>query len=110
MTERAQDPKTREVTDFFSFFSLPSTVIGNPKGHSILEAAYLYYYASDVAFRHDLIELDLVERLRALIGDALVVANNAKFDVFNALSLMDNVPLLQDLKVFDFCCTLRNFC
>lgn len=33
-----------------------------------------------------------------MIGDALVVASEAKFDVFNALTLMDNVPVLQDLK------------
>lgn len=39
------------------------------------------------------------KRLSLLITDALVVANNAKFDVFNALTLMDNVPILQDLKV-----------
>ena len=39
------------------------------------------------------------KRLSVLITDALVVANNAKFDVFNALTLMDNVPILQDLKV-----------
>ena len=35
----------------------------------------------------------------ALIGDALIVANDASFDVFNALTLMDNVPVLHDLKV-----------
>ena len=39
------------------------------------------------------------KRLLSVIGDALVVANEAKFDVFNALTLMDNVPILQDLKV-----------
>jgi len=36
--------------------------------------------------------------LQTLIGDALVVANQAKLDVFNALTLMDNVPILKDLK------------
>jgi len=38
------------------------------------------------------------QRLMSLIGDALVTANEAKFDVFNALTLMDNVPVLEDLK------------
>ena len=38
----------------------------------------------------------------SLIGDALIIANEAKFDVFNALTLMDNVPILEDLKVFVF--------
>lgn len=34
-----------------------------------------------------------------MIGDALAVANEAKFDVLNALTLMDNVSVLHDLKV-----------
>ena len=33
-----------------------------------------------------------------MIGDSLVVADQAAFDVFNALTLMDNVPVLQNLK------------
>jgi len=37
-------------------------------------------------------------RLSSLIADCLIIANNAKFDVFNALTLMDNVPILRDLK------------
>jgi len=41
----------------------------------------------------------VTSRLSSLITDALVVANNAKFDVFNALTLMDNIPVLKDLKV-----------
>lgn len=41
----------------------------------------------------------LKERLKVLVGDALIVAGNAGFDVFNALTLMDNVDFLEDLKV-----------
>ena len=94
-----QDPTTHKITDFFSFYSLPSTIIGNAK-YPLLEAAYLYYYASDSAFQPDADSSgSLQRRLTVLIGDALVVANNARFDVFNALTLMDNVPVLQDLKV-----------
>ena len=33
-----------EVTDFLSFYTLPSTVIGNPK-HNQLKAAYSFYNA-----------------------------------------------------------------
>jgi glycylpeptide N-tetradecanoyltransferase len=33
------------------------------------------------------------------VGDALIIADQNKFDVFNALTLMDNVPFLQELKV-----------
>lgn len=34
-----------------------------------------------------------------LISDAVITANNAGFDVFNALTLMDNMPILPELKV-----------
>ncbi|KAJ8598041.1 N-myristoyl transferase [Rhizopogon salebrosus TDB-379] len=93
-----EDPKTHRITDFFSFYSLPSTIINHPT-HALLEAAYLFYYASDVAFAEDS-EADnkLKKRLEILVGDALIVANLAKFDVFNALTLMDNCGLLESLK------------
>ena len=90
---------TGKITDFFSFYSLPSTVIGNTT-YPILEAAYLYYYATDTGLQGGEDSERLVKkRLYTLIGDAIVVANEAGFDVFNALTLMDNVTILQDLKV-----------
>lgn len=109
-----QNLETHQITDFFSFYSLPSTVIGHTK-HNLLEAAYLFYYATDAAFQTDLDENSTVlkRRLNDLIGDAIIVANEAKFDVFNALTLMDNNNFLQDLKVglspkFCLCmCVLR---
>jgi len=77
----------------------------------------LFYYATEVAFI-DGAEEDgrLKKRLQDLVGDALIVAEQvrspyhlsivcanrhlqAKFDVFNALTLMDNNEFLQDLKV-----------
>ncbi|KAG6837290.1 hypothetical protein H0H93_011892 [Arthromyces matolae] len=95
---RFKDPETHKITDFFSFYSLPSTVIGNTK-FPVLEAAYLFYYGTETAFLDGTEETgELKKRLETVIGDALVVANNAGFDVFNALTLMDNVPILQDLK------------
>ncbi|KAH0827058.1 N-myristoyl transferase [Lanmaoa asiatica] len=97
-----EDPETHRVTDFFSFYSLPSTVINSPK-HDAVEACYLFYYASDVAFAHrEDTEVKLKKRLGQLIGDALVIASQAKFDVFNAVSLMDNMNFLEDLKRFEF--------
>jgi myristoyl-CoA:protein N-myristoyltransferase-like protein len=66
----------------------------------MLEAAYLYYYATDIAFIENAEEHGLLKRrLTELIGDAIVLADQAKFDVFNALTLMDNPMILQDLKV-----------
>lgn len=93
-----EDPKEHRITDFFSFYSLPSTVINHPR-HNLLEAAYLFYYASDAAFESGVDESNnLKTRLVHLIGDALVIANQAKFDVFNAVTLMDNMSFLDDLK------------
>jgi glycylpeptide N-tetradecanoyltransferase len=95
----AKDTHSHKVTDFFSFYSLPSTVINNPK-HAVIEAAYLFYYASEVAFEEGVEENGVLKkRLERLIGDALIIAQQAEFDVFNALTLMDTVPVLRDLKV-----------
>ncbi|KAF8212140.1 N-myristoyl transferase [Mycena galopus ATCC 62051] len=93
-----ENPETHKITDFFSIYYLPSTIIHSPK-HGTLEAGYLYYYATDVAFE-DGADDDgrLKQRLQTLIGDALVIANQAQLDVFNALTLMDNVSVLKDLK------------
>ncbi|KAG6918147.1 hypothetical protein DXG01_016336 [Tephrocybe rancida] len=97
-----EDPSTHKLTDFFSFYSLPSTVINSNK-FPVLEAAYLFYYASETAFVDGAVESGAhKKRLEAVIGDALIVAHEANFDVFNALTLMDNVPILQDLKACSF--------
>ena len=37
-------------------------------------------------------------RLNALIHDALILAKKAKFDVFNALTLLDNTLFLDEQK------------
>jgi len=67
---------------------------------SILEAAYLYYYATDVGIvPHEDQDQRVKNRLSSLFADCLIIANNAKFDVFNALTVMDNVPVFGELKV-----------
>ena len=94
-----QNSSTHKITDFVSFYSLPSTIMHSPQ-HNLLNAAYLYYYATDVALETNALENGtLKKRLEELIGDALIIADQAKFDVFNALSLMDNVEFLSSLKV-----------
>lgn len=73
------------VTDFCSFYHLPSTIIGNEK-HNRLCASYSYYnVATTVTLEH-------------LIRDALVLARNMGSDVFNALDLMENKSFLENLK------------
>jgi glycylpeptide N-tetradecanoyltransferase len=97
-----QHPETHAITDFFSFYTLPSTIVAHPR-HSLLQAAYLYYYATDTAFVENADDLGLLKRrLTELIGDAIILADQAKFDVFNALTLMDNLLFLQELKVRRF--------
>jgi glycylpeptide N-tetradecanoyltransferase len=73
--------------------------VAHPK-HSLVEVAYLYDYASDTAFVEKVDDLELLKRrLMDLVGDATILADQAKFDVFNALTLMDNTLFLQELKV-----------
>ncbi|XP_052801642.1 glycylpeptide N-tetradecanoyltransferase 1-like [Mya arenaria] len=73
------------ITDFVSFYSLPSTVMHHPV-HKVLKAAYSFYNVSTVTPWFDLMQ------------DALVVARNMGFDVFNALDLMQNKLFLEKLK------------
>lgn len=73
------------VTDMVSFYTLPSTVVDHPK-HKTLKAAYSFYNVASRA------------KLSELMNDALVVAKNNDFDVFNALNLMHNDQFLEELK------------
>jgi glycylpeptide N-tetradecanoyltransferase len=74
------------VTDFISFYVLPSTVVQHPTIKD-LNAVYLYYYAAK--------SIPLPE----LMKDCLILARNAGFDVFNCLDIMQNTPeLLRDLQ------------
>jgi glycylpeptide N-tetradecanoyltransferase len=66
-----EDPDTHKVTDFFSFYSLESTIIGH-KTHDLINAAYLFYYATETAFAGD--TNSLKTRLNALMKDALILA------------------------------------
>eukprot|EP00478_Filoreta_tenera_P000378 GABV01000378.1.p1 GENE.GABV01000378.1~~GABV01000378.1.p1 ORF type:complete len:337 (+),score=85.25 GABV01000378.1:370-1380(+) len=80
-----EDAETKEITDFCSFYSLPSSVIKHPK-HKTLNAAYSFY---NVAGKHPWVDL---------MQDALILARNEGFDVFNALNLMENESFLKELK------------
>lgn len=86
-----------KITDFFSFYCLESSVIQSKK-YSSIKAAYLFYYGTEVAFTAPNDRLALKARLNALIADALVLAKKQDFDVFNALSLMDNSLFLEQQK------------
>uniref|UniRef100_A0A1I7SUF9 Glycylpeptide N-tetradecanoyltransferase n=1 Tax=Bursaphelenchus xylophilus TaxID=6326 RepID=A0A1I7SUF9_BURXY len=77
--------KDNVVTDFISFYSLPSTVVNNSQHKKIVAAYSFYNVATSVS-------------LTELMGDALICAHQDGFDVFNALDLMDNKVFLSDLK------------
>ncbi|ODQ81153.1 hypothetical protein BABINDRAFT_33672 [Babjeviella inositovora NRRL Y-12698] len=90
-----------KITDFFSFYLLPFTVLGNPQ-HDQLGVAYLFYYASDTGLDADRFDAHataaLATRLTALMGDALVIAQQLGVDVFNALTSQDNNLFMNELK------------
>ncbi|XP_064648041.1 glycylpeptide N-tetradecanoyltransferase 2-like [Lineus longissimus] len=73
------------VTDFVSFYTLPSTVMHH-KVHKTLKAAYSFYNVSTKTPWVDLMQ------------DALTMARNMGFDVFNALDLMENMEFLEKLR------------
>lgn len=73
------------ISDFGSFYHLPSTIMNNPQ-YNILKAAYSYYNVSTKT------------PLKDLMSDLLISAKNIGMDVFNALDLMENVEFLEELK------------
>eukprot|EP01006_Ploeotia_vitrea_P022545 TRINITY_DN54955_c0_g1_i2.p1 TRINITY_DN54955_c0_g1~~TRINITY_DN54955_c0_g1_i2.p1 ORF type:complete len:412 (+),score=55.38 TRINITY_DN54955_c0_g1_i2:22-1257(+) len=77
--------KDGEVTDFLSFYTLPSTIIGNKK-YNQLKAAYAYYSVPNTV------------TLKELIHDSLILAKQLDFDVFNALDIMENEAIFKELK------------
>ncbi|XP_039733380.1 glycylpeptide N-tetradecanoyltransferase 2 isoform X3 [Pteropus medius] len=74
-----------KLTDFLSFYTLPSTVMHHP-AHKSLKAAYSFYNVHT--------ETPLLD----LMSDALIIAKSKGFDVFNALDLMENKTFLEKLK------------
>ena len=73
------------VTDFCSFYHLPSSILKHDK-HKTLFAVYSYYnVANSITFLE-------------LMTDALVLARNEGADVFNALDLGENPAIFGPLK------------
>ncbi|EDO17054.1 hypothetical protein Kpol_530p24 [Vanderwaltozyma polyspora DSM 70294] len=96
------EDKDGKITDFFSFYSLPFSIL-NHSVHKDLGIGYLFYYASDADFNYaerynEEATSKLKKRLDLIIRDACILANNSKMDVFNALTSQDNALFLDDLK------------
>ena len=80
-----EDSITGHITDMFSFYHLPSTVVRH-KTHKRLHSTYSFYNVSTKT------------PLKDLMFDALIAAKSLGCDVFNALDLMDNKTVLEELK------------
>ncbi|GAX73599.1 hypothetical protein CEUSTIGMA_g1050.t1 [Chlamydomonas eustigma] len=76
---------TGVITDLVSFYNLPSSILGHPE-HTELNAAYMYYTVPGSV------------SIKDLMTDAMIVAKNKGYDVFNALNLLENETFLKDLK------------
>uniref|UniRef100_A0A2K5RD93 Glycylpeptide N-tetradecanoyltransferase n=1 Tax=Cebus imitator TaxID=2715852 RepID=A0A2K5RD93_CEBIM len=74
-----------EVTDFLSFYMLPSTIMNHPT-HKSLKAAYSFY------------KVHTQTPLLDLRKDALVLPKMKGLDVFSALDLTENKTFLEKLK------------
>jgi glycylpeptide N-tetradecanoyltransferase len=75
-----------EVTDFTSFYNLPSTIFGNPE-YNTLNVTYSFYNVAG--------SIDMTQ----LINDALIISKNEfSSDVFNMLDLGLNNTCFQELK------------
>lgn len=80
-----EDVESQSITDFCSFYTLPSTVLGDKK-HTTLKAAYLFYNVTTKT------------PLSQLVNDLLIVAKHKDYDVFSVLDIMQNQSFLKDLK------------
>lgn len=80
-----ENPEAKKITDLVSFYSLPSSIINNPN-HKSLSAAYAFCI------------VPAQTPIAKLMKDALVLARNNKFDVFNALDIGQNAPFFDELK------------
>ncbi|EUD65757.1 glycylpeptide N-tetradecanoyltransferase [Plasmodium inui San Antonio 1] len=74
-----------KVKDLISFYSLPSQILGNDK-YSTLNAAYSFYNVTTTT------------TFKNLMQDAILLAKRNNFDVFNALEVMQNKSVFEDLK------------
>jgi len=68
-----------DIVDFFSFYCLASTNISPGSGSTVVKAAYLFYYATEIAFEIDDVQDKLLKkRLNELVRDALIIAKKVK--------------------------------
>lgn len=71
-----------KITEFFSFYCLPSSVLNHPK-YKEIKAAYSYYFVNNNMSIEDLYHV------------ALIKAKQLDYDVFNALDIMNNEKVFE---------------
>lgn len=77
--------KNKEVTDFISFFYIPSLILDNPKIKEV-DWAYLYYYFNESV------------SLKELVGAGLHFLKSKNIDVLTCLDQMNNLEFVEELK------------
>lgn len=66
-----------EITDFFSFYKIKSSVLNNPLHKEISVAYSLYNFSTQTDYKD-------------LLNSSIILAKQNKFDAFNALDVLDN--------------------
>jgi len=84
-SKKGDDPKSYEITDFMSFYSLPSSVLKHPN-HNTLRVAYSFY---SVPGKYKMVDL---------AKSMLILAQEKGYDVFNALDIQQNKEYLEELR------------
>lgn len=82
-TTTSSKKKETKITDFISFYHLPSSILHH---NDTLYAAYSFYNVANSV------------SLQVLMKDALILAKQSGSDVFNALDLMENKQVFEPLK------------
>lgn len=87
------DPQTKKakITDFLSFYILPSHVMNNPK-HNMLNVLIKYIQSC-----YSFLNFATTVPYEELIKNALILANNMGHDVYNCLNVMENGPIFDEL-------------
>ena len=76
--------ENKKICDLFSFYNLPSSIIGHKK-YKELKAAYAYYLIPNKLTMHQLVRA------------CMIIAKDKGYDVFNMLDIMDNGQVFEDL-------------
>ena len=79
-----RENQDKKITDFISFYSLPSSILQHDK-YKKLMAAYSFF------------NINTTITVKEIMKCAIILAKNAGFDVFNCLDIMNNEEAFDDL-------------